>query len=80
MDVIWQKNLIIPTTTSVIIIFPLQQGFIVCSLTDIQKYVRFYFTLYRKKVDRKNQKWIAKAVLSSTQCEKNFATKILKVK
>ena len=80
MDVIWQKNLIIPTTTSVIIIFPLQQGVIVCSLTDIQKYVRFYFILYRKKVGRKNQKWGAKAVLSSTQCEKNFATKKLKVK
>jgi hypothetical protein len=80
MDVIWQKNLIIPTTTSVIIIFPLQQGFIVCSLTDIQKYVRFYFTLYRKKVGGKNQKWGANAFLSSTQCEENFGQKKLKVK
>ena len=80
MDVIWQKNLIIPTTTSVIIISPLQHVVFVCSLTDIQKYVRFYFILYRKKVGRKNQKWGAKAVLSSTQCEKNFATKKLKVK
>ena len=80
MDVIWQKNLIIPTTTSVIIIFPLQQYFIVCSLTDIRKYVRFYFTLYRKKVGGKNQKWGANAFLSSTQCEKKFATKKLKVK
>ena len=80
MDVIWQKNLIIPTTTSVIIIFPLQQGFIVCSLTDIRKYVRFYFTLYRKKVGAKIQKWVHYAFLSSTQCEKKFATKKLKVK
>jgi hypothetical protein len=80
MDVIWQKNLIIPTTTSVIIIFPLQQGVIVCSLTDIRKYVRFYFTLYRKKVWGQDQKWGGKAVLSSTQCEKKFATKKLKVK
>jgi len=80
MDVIWQKNLIIPTTTSVIIIFPLQQGVIVCSLTDIRKYVRFYFTLYRKKVGAKIQKWVHYAFLSSTQCEKKIATKKLKVK
>ena len=80
MDVIWQKNLIIPTTTSVIIIFPLQHSVIVCSLTDIQKYVRFYFTLYRKKVGAKIQKWVHYAFLSSTQCEKKNSTKKLKVK
>jgi len=52
----------------------------VCSVTDKQKYIRFYFILYRKKSGGISQKTGANAFLSSTQCEENFGQKKLKVK
>ena len=52
----------------------------VCSVTDKQKYIRFYFILYRKKSVGISQKTWANAFLSSTQCEENFGQKKLKVK